>query len=116
MGRHKRPDFSINTKGSFHGRAVVDNNLVNSRRAPTRNLDVLRATAVLLVAFDHLLDNGFQWLGHSDDMLPAAGRLGVMIFFVHTSLVLMLSIFVCVSADSTWRLHSIYAGSSGFIR
>jgi peptidoglycan/LPS O-acetylase OafA/YrhL len=60
-------------------------------RTPVRNLDVLRATAVLLVAFDHLLDNGFGWLGHSDEMLLATGRLGVLIFFVHTSLVLMLS-------------------------
>src|ERR1700680_2019613 len=64
---------------------------MDAQRAPTRNLDMLRATAVLLVAFDHLLDNGFGWLGHSDEMLLAAGRLGVMIFFVHTSLVLMLS-------------------------
>jgi peptidoglycan/LPS O-acetylase OafA/YrhL len=60
-------------------------------RAPIRNLDLLRAVAVLLVVIDHLLTNGLRWLGHSEAPLLAMGRLGVMIFFVHTSLVLMLS-------------------------
>lgn len=56
-------------------------------RLPERNLDVLRALAVLLVLADHLLT---IW-----DVYPQPisrweiGRLGVLLFFVHTSLVLM---------------------------
>ena len=56
-------------------------------RLPERNLDVLRAVAVLLVLADHLLT---IW-----DIYPQAisrweiGRMGVLLFFVHTSLVLM---------------------------
>jgi peptidoglycan/LPS O-acetylase OafA/YrhL len=59
---------------------------------PTRlsaNLDFLRATAVLLVLAQHLL-NRFEagWLGGS---APPIGTFGVLLFFVHTSLVLMYS-------------------------
>jgi peptidoglycan/LPS O-acetylase OafA/YrhL len=58
---------------------------------PERNLDLLRATAVLLVLADHIFaasvsESGFwnwNW---------AIGRLGVLFFFVHTSLVLMSSL------------------------
>lgn len=59
-------------------------------RLPERNLDVLRAVAVLLVLVDHLLT---IW-----DVYPQVvtrwelGRLGVLLFFVHTSLVLMSSL------------------------
>src|SRR5690242_19156649 len=58
------------------------------------NLDVLRSTAVLLVLFSHLI----MALGRLDEpMLQAWGirdlaRLGVLIFFIHTSLVLMMSL------------------------
>jgi peptidoglycan/LPS O-acetylase OafA/YrhL len=57
--------------------------------APERNLDLLRAIAVLLVVVCHLF-------GASDRTrrmpLPhELGSIGVLIFFVHTSLVLMLS-------------------------
>lgn len=54
---------------------------------PERNLDVLRAIAVLLVLADHVLT---VW-----DVYPHPitrwdlGRMGVLLFFVHTSLVLM---------------------------
>jgi peptidoglycan/LPS O-acetylase OafA/YrhL len=54
------------------------------------NLDVLRAIAVLLVVASHI---GFNlgWGGSSYD-IEAVGRVGVAIFFVHTSLVLMQSL------------------------
>jgi peptidoglycan/LPS O-acetylase OafA/YrhL len=57
---------------------------------PERNLDVLRTVAVLAVMADHLgialqLD-AVRWYGHW------AGRCGVLMFFVHTSLVLMASL------------------------
>lgn len=56
---------------------------------PERNLDVLRAIAVLCVVVDHVL-----WA--CDRKLPFVsdwelGRIGVLLFFVHTSLVLMSS-------------------------
>jgi peptidoglycan/LPS O-acetylase OafA/YrhL len=56
-----------------------------------RNLDVLRAIAVLLVLFEHV---GI-YLGapqSSRDALYLLGNAGVIIFFVHTSLVLMRSL------------------------
>jgi peptidoglycan/LPS O-acetylase OafA/YrhL len=56
----------------------------------SRNLDFLRSVAVLLVLVSHiLLTAGLA------SRFPAAydmGRLGVLIFFVHTSMVLMLSL------------------------
>ena len=54
------------------------------------NLDLLRAIAVSAVFFDHLLST----FGIKDFLsidLWAIGRLGVLIFFVHTSLVLLMS-------------------------
>src|SRR2546423_2340762 len=56
-----------------------------------RNLDVLRAIAVLLVLFDHV---GF-YTGAPESVkavLFLLGHAGVIIFFVHTSLVLMRSL------------------------
>jgi peptidoglycan/LPS O-acetylase OafA/YrhL len=53
-----------------------------------RNLDVLRALAVLCVVTDHCVEIG-------QPELPSArllGRFGVLIFFVHTALVLLLSL------------------------
>ena len=53
-----------------------------------RNLDVLRAVAVLCVFADHCVEIG-------QPELPSArllGRFGVLIFFVHTALVLLLSL------------------------
>jgi peptidoglycan/LPS O-acetylase OafA/YrhL len=58
------------------------------------NLDLLRSTAVLLVLVCHLV----MVLGHLDDPLSAQwgirqlAQLGVLIFFIHTSLVLMMSL------------------------
>lgn len=57
---------------------------------PEHNLDILRATAVLCVLIAHVLA---VW---SLDMTPInnwdLGRIGVLLFFVHTSLVLMSSL------------------------
>jgi len=57
---------------------------------PERSLDVLRASAVLMAILDHTMKI-HRWA------LPfvttwTIGRLGVLIFFVHTSLVLVSSI------------------------
>jgi len=56
----------------------------------SRNLDLLRSVAVLLVLANHL----FMAAGLADrfPVVYDAGRLGVLMFFVHTSLVLMLSL------------------------
>ena len=59
-------------------------------RGASPNLDFLRSAAVLMVLFDHLcrrfyLDH-LGWFGVAD-----VGVFGVLLFFVHTSLVLMYS-------------------------
>jgi peptidoglycan/LPS O-acetylase OafA/YrhL len=63
-------------------------------------LDFLRACAVLCVVASHL------WF----DQLPVArfGRFGVLLFFVHTSLVLMFSLERQVAANGNHRLWSIF--------
>lgn len=53
------------------------------------NLDLLRAVAVLCVLISHTIT---VVNNHSSDMLHKYGQLGVMLFFVHTSLVLMQSL------------------------
>jgi peptidoglycan/LPS O-acetylase OafA/YrhL len=52
------------------------------------NLDFLRSVAVLLVVYNHVADTYFLNMG----LGPRFGRLGVLMFFVHTSLVLMMSL------------------------
>jgi peptidoglycan/LPS O-acetylase OafA/YrhL len=52
----------------------------------SRNLDLLRAIAVLCVFVAHLLGSTGVW------KIGSLGRFGVIIFFVHTSLVLMFSL------------------------
>jgi peptidoglycan/LPS O-acetylase OafA/YrhL len=54
------------------------------------NLDLLRAVAVLLVLAQHLLIR-FQWAGKLGMGTPTMGGFGVLLFFVHTCLVLMYS-------------------------
>jgi peptidoglycan/LPS O-acetylase OafA/YrhL len=56
----------------------------------SRNLDFLRSVAVLLVLVDHL----FMAAGLADrfPVVYDMGHLGVLMFFVHTSMVLMLSL------------------------
>jgi len=59
------------------------------------NLDLLRSGAVLFVVFSHLLflfEKTHHISGHLFGGLLSIGRWGVLIFFVHTSLVLMLSL------------------------
>jgi len=53
------------------------------------NLDLLRAVAVLFVLFSHVFRTAY---GQATAASYAMGQLGVMIFFVHTSLVLMQSL------------------------
>jgi peptidoglycan/LPS O-acetylase OafA/YrhL len=55
------------------------------------NLDLLRSVAVLLVLVSHIP----VALGHADGrwgVVTLAGRYGVLMFFIHTSLVLMMSL------------------------
>src|SRR5256885_6558167 len=72
---------------------MIDNATHDSTKTvlPERNLDVLRAVAVLLVLADHV----FAATAHASGTWNwnwAVGRLGVLLFFVHTSLVLMSSL------------------------
>src|SRR5665213_3929051 len=56
-------------------------------KLPERNLDVLRAVAVLLVFADHIISA----VGHHSESWNwnwSLGRIGGAFFFVHTSLVL----------------------------
>lgn len=57
-------------------------------RGDAANLDLIRAVAVLCVLFHHLA----RLTGHGSDLTWLIGHMGVLIFFVHTSLVLMLSL------------------------
>jgi peptidoglycan/LPS O-acetylase OafA/YrhL len=70
-----------------------------AKAALSPNLDLLRAVAVLCVFVSHLLDVfGIRSFG-------SLGRVGVIIFFVHTSLVLMGSLErLQQDAGSKWQL------------
>jgi peptidoglycan/LPS O-acetylase OafA/YrhL len=63
---------------------------MNPTRLPSRNLDVLRAVAVLSVVVAHFGGQFGRTVGPFT--LWQIGRLGVLLFFVHTALVLMSSI------------------------
>jgi peptidoglycan/LPS O-acetylase OafA/YrhL len=72
------------------------------------NLDLLRAVAVLTVVVCHLIQ---VIAGCTPDQLVVSfmdtnvlGRVGVLIFFVHTSLVLMMSMQRSATRVSGWRL------------
>ncbi len=62
--------------------------------ADSGNLDYLRATAVLCVITNHIFYTlgSPEWYGRTLINPAALGRVGVLLFFVHTSLVLMLSL------------------------
>lgn len=55
------------------------------------NLDILRALAVLLVFADHLIETVLPTAAQWHEYAWYMGRMGVLLFFVHTSLVLMYS-------------------------
>lgn len=58
----------------------------------SENLDALRAVAVLLVLADHVLETVGHQYGRSFHPIDwQLGRIGVLLFFVHTSFVLMQS-------------------------
>jgi peptidoglycan/LPS O-acetylase OafA/YrhL len=75
-------------------------------RLPERNLDILRATAVLCVLADHTMGSWDSSLG---PLLSnwTLGRLGVLFFFVHTALVLMSSLERQGTARPHW-IRSFY--------
>lgn len=60
-------------------------------RHGSSNLDVLRSIAVMFVVFSHLLIEESVY-GQGSYSTQTLGTLGVLIFFVHTCLVLMLSL------------------------
>jgi peptidoglycan/LPS O-acetylase OafA/YrhL len=66
------------------------------------HLDFLRATAVALVFFAHLVDSLSTSSGTG---LGTAAHLGVLIFFVHTSLVLFMSLERMSPASRTARFY-----------
>lgn len=73
-------------------RSDADDRSVASLMTSSANLNLLRAFAVILVVQDHLLTFLFgtpHWYFIEPTLL---GRAGVLIFFVHTSLVLMFSL------------------------
>src|SRR5256885_1950961 len=68
--------------GKLFRTPTIEYDMTHGTRLPERNLDVLRAIAVVSVLVDHLVTaagGNVGWLG----------RVGVLLFFVHTSLVLM---------------------------
>ena len=74
----------------------------HSTKLPERNLDVLRALAVVFVLADHVIiaatapgNVAWGWLG----------RAGVLIFFVHTALVLMSSLERSGDTREGWPLR-----------
>ena len=70
-------------------------------------LDFLRTFAVLLVLVSHVdKAQGVRWLELSS--LAPIGRLGVLLFFVHTSLVLMFSLERHVALHGHRRLFSTF--------
>jgi len=69
----------------------VTDNLIQKTAMDSANLDFLRANAVLMVFVFHVFDFfGIKRIGPFE--LQAMGGFGVILFFVHTSFVLMLSL------------------------
>ena len=95
--------------GSMNTTKPVNGNVSSA----SRNLDLLRAFAVLCVFFDHLvicqLDTGHInigiWKPFAKGLVYLFGRFGVMAFFVHTALVLMISL---ESMSSHHRIRNFY--------
>ncbi len=70
-------------------------------RSDSPNLDCLRAFAVMLVLAYHLVETAFHLRGFA-----SAAHFGVLIFFVHTSLVLMLSMER--AGERGWRMFGSF--------
>jgi peptidoglycan/LPS O-acetylase OafA/YrhL len=73
-------------------------------RGPSPNLDLLRAVAVTLVLIDHVTIT--FGLAQRHPALYELGRWGVLLFFIHTSCVLMMSL-ARISARG-WRMPAIF--------
>lgn len=75
----------------------------------SRNLDVLRALAVLFVVASHAAHAFWhaEWLG-------SLGRFGVILFFFHTALVLMQSLDRMGRSAKGWRLAGSFWVRRGF--
>lgn len=79
--------FTIEARGGWRLRAQPHMEAHSAKDGMNSNLDVLRAFAVLAVFVNHLLITLYKpvsWFGW-------IGRMGVLLFFVHTALVLMQS-------------------------
>jgi peptidoglycan/LPS O-acetylase OafA/YrhL len=81
----------------------------------SRNLDILRMIAVLLVVQDHLFTFwGYpEYLGRNI-VPPRLGRFGVVLFFVHTALVLMASMERQWKKTGSHRFVPIFLVRRGF--
>jgi peptidoglycan/LPS O-acetylase OafA/YrhL len=97
--------------------------LTNSETTPrqrfnpggSRNLDILRMIAVALVVQDHLFTywhNPSYW--HGNIIPQRLGRFGVVLFFVHTALVLMASMERQWQKTGRHRFVSIFLIRRGF--
>jgi peptidoglycan/LPS O-acetylase OafA/YrhL len=74
------------------------------RQSESPNLDLLRSVAVLAVLANHLAAT--FGIAQPEPRLWGLGRWGVLLFFVHTSLVLMMSMGRL--GLSGWKLHSTF--------
>jgi peptidoglycan/LPS O-acetylase OafA/YrhL len=72
--------------------------VVSNTGANLNNLDVLRTVAVLCVIVAHLLGNLLEIKDVGRVTVAILGRFGVLVFFVHTSLVLMMSLDRSISS------------------
>ena len=71
------------------------------------NLDLLRALAVLMVLAQHLLRRA-ELLSVGPIPVETIGHFGVLLFFVHTSLVLMYSMHRACDRDAKELVRSFY--------
>ena len=86
------------------GASVVGGPSSLLQKGDSPNLDLLRAVAVLSVLADHLAAT--FGIAQRHPKFWALGRWGVLLFFVHTSLVLMMSMGRL--GLSGWQLHSTF--------
>src|SRR5665213_2328994 len=81
-------------------------------RTDSSNLDLLRSIAVLLVLLNHVLSI-FQVDAGIGTLPWMLGRVGVLMFFVHTSFVLMLSLERSRRRDSLNHVLSMFQVDAG---